>query len=84
MQALRKVASSSSKKIFTNKALCVGAPARGFSVNLSDRERGDEARYFRQQEAARQAELKAQLEKILADSNHEQNDELLEILGNLF
>ena len=83
MQAFRRVACSSTKSLLANKRIYSNAGVRSLS-NLNEKERGDEARYFRSQEAAQKAELKAQLEKILADDKHDKNDELLEILGNIY
>jgi len=79
MQAFRRVASSSARNILANKRIFSNAGVRGLS-SLTERERGEEARYFRQQEELRKAELRTQLEKILADEKHEQNDDLIEIL----
>ena len=82
MQAFRRVTTSSSKKFLAPQKFTAPLVARNFS-SLEGKEKGEESRYFRQQEAARKAEMRAQLEKILADDKHDKNDDLVEILGKL-
>ena len=59
--------------------------SRGLSTagaNFSERERGEEARYFRQEEEAKKKAIRAQLEKTLAEPHAEENKEqLLELLS---
>lgn len=51
------------------------------SSTLKDKEKGDENRYFREQEAKRLAELRANVEKILASDNDDRKEELVELLS---
>jgi len=57
-------------------------PAIRFSSSLKEKEKGDESRYFAQQEAAKLATLKANVESILSRSDDDSTKaELLEILA---
>jgi len=48
--------------------------------DFNKKERGDEARYFAQEEARRLAEMKAKVEAIMASENHEDKEHLTELL----
>jgi len=48
--------------------------------DFNKKERGDEARYFAQEEARRLAEMKAKVEAIMASENHEDKEHLAELL----
>jgi hypothetical protein len=71
-KAVRSVASSKASN---------AAFARAFSTTLSEKERGDEARYFRDLDAQKKAEIRANLEKLLAqDERTEEKAEVLSLL----
>jgi hypothetical protein len=60
----------------------VASPKFNFSTSFESREQGEEARYVRAQENARQQQLRAEMERILAlEDNHEDKKELAELLG---
>ena len=48
---------------------------------LKEKEKGDENRYFREQEAKRMADLRANVEKILASKDDDRKEELVELLS---
>jgi hypothetical protein len=49
---------------------------------LVEREKGEEARYIRQQEEARKAEIRAKLEKVLAmEEGSAEKQEIIDQLG---
>ena len=53
-----------------------------FSSLLDSKERGDENRFFREEEERNKAAIRAKFEKLLADQHGaEQRQEILEILG---
>lgn len=54
---------------------------RQFSTLLDAREKAAENIYFREQEAARLAEIRAKFEKIISSKDHPDHDEVLEFLG---
>ena len=52
---------------------------------LVEREKGEEARYIRQQEEARKAEIRAKLEKVLAmEEGSAEKQEIIDQLGAFF
>lgn len=56
---------------------------RSFSSVLETREIGEEARYIRTQEAQKQAEIRANIERILAlEEGHSEKAELVQLLGS--
>ena len=60
-------------------------PARCSMSTFNEREKGAEAKFIREQEAKRAAELRAKMEKILAlEDGHSDKAELVAILGNIF
>lgn len=63
----------------------VFAPRRALSTagaNFSERERGEEARYFRREEEAKRQAIRAQFEKAMqAPDNHEDKQQLIELLS---
>jgi hypothetical protein len=72
--ALRAVAA-------VKKAPTASMMVRFQSTILDGKERGDEARFIRQQEEARKASLRANLEKILAmHDDHPEKQEIIEKL----
>lgn len=81
LSLVRRAAVSTTSQIARNSA-------KGASVafsTFSERERGEEARYFRQEEERRLREMREQMEKILAlDDSHEHKQQLVEVLGETF
>ena len=64
----------------TQTAVRTKAPIfRAFS-SFDKKERGDEARFFAEQEKEKLAAMRAKVEAILASESHEDKEELLEIL----
>ena len=59
----------------------VQAPGFRLMSTLEKKERGDEARYFAQQEAARLAEMKAKVEAIMASDDDNVKETLEEVLS---
>ncbi len=58
---------------------------RSFSSILETREMGEEARYIRTQEHQRQAEIRANIERILAlEEGHAEKTELVQMLGTFY
>lgn len=56
---------------------------RSFSSVLETREIGEEARYIRTMEAQKQAEIRANIERILAlEEGHSEKAELVQLLGS--
>merc|ERR1719199_1188596 len=68
-----KVASRASSKGVAPVAM------RSFS-DFQKKERGDEARYFAQEEARRLAEMKAKVEAIMASENNDEKEHLTNLL----
>lgn len=59
--------------------------SRPMSTILEGKERAEEARYIKQIEAAREAEIRKNLERILAlEAGHEEKQELVELLCTCF
>ena len=89
MQALRKVVAPRGvlravTSSFNKAAVVAPLNVRFQSTLIDAKEKGDENRYFRAQEEARKAELRANLEKVLAmnDSDPEKQ-EIIEHLCEL-
>ena len=87
MSALRKVFS---RVVLHGSRLCAFAQVkpsstvevRLFSTLLEGKEKGDEARYIRNLEVVRQAEIRAKVEKILAlEDGHVEKTALEGLLG---
>lgn len=86
MSALRRIVS---QNVFHMKNVAKGGmrtPAvRNMSTLLEGREKTDEARYIRRAEEERAAELRRNLERIMAlEDSHAEKAQLVEILGKLF
>ena len=58
-------------------------PPRSFSTLLGQKEKGDEERYFREQDQIKKAELRASFERILAEEG-EKKAEILELLSEFY
>ena len=74
---MRATASVAAKKVATARpaAVCVMS-------TLVEREKGEEARFIRQHEEARKAEIRAKLEKVLAmEEGSAEKQEIIEQLG---
>lgn len=55
---------------------------RSMNTLFETKEQGEEARYIHQKEAERQAQLKAELDRILAlEDHHEEKQELHDLIG---
>ena len=85
MSLFRKVVSRSAIQLA--RAGKTSSPAsfaqRSFSSMLEKREMGEEAKYIRSMEAQRQAEIRANVERILAlEDGHEDKADLEKLLGN--
>lgn len=52
-----------------------------FQSSLQEKEKGDESRYFKAEEAKRLAEIRANVEKIMSSENDERKDDLIELLA---
>ncbi len=77
MQALRRV-NCSSKRFLANAKI---TSAARFST-FSDREKGEESKYFKHLDETKKAEMRAQVEAILAASDGDKHkEELHEVLG---
>ena len=48
---------------------------------MSEKEKGEESKFFKAEEAKKLAEIKANLEKIMAGENTEQKEELIQMLS---
>ncbi len=64
----------------SGKSVVARTATRSFS-NFDRKERGDEARYFAEQDKLQLAEMKAKVEAIMASQNHSDKEELLDLLG---
>lgn len=49
--------------------------------SLSEKERGDEARYFAKEDAEKMAAMKAKFEAVVSKGDAEELDELMDVLG---
>ncbi len=84
MSAIRKLASHNIKNLV--RAGCK-APVvnRSMSSLIERKEHADEAKYIRNIEAARKAEIRANLDRILAlEDSHEDKSAVVELLGDFF
>eukprot|EP01034_Spumella_vulgaris_P035330 gene35330-43563_t len=80
MYAIRKVAVQSARSVARTG---VKAPfvTRNFSSVIEKKEHADEARYIREVEARRKAEIRANMERILAlEDSHDEKTHLVELL----
>ncbi len=70
----------------TTARRAVAMPKSSFRLmsSLEKKERGDEARYFAQQEADRLNEMKAKVEAIMASDDHSVKEHLEEVLGKYY
>ena len=57
---------------------------RSFSSLLGEKEKGDEARYFLEQDRIKKAELRASFERILAEEDHAKKAEIVELLSKYY
>lgn len=85
MSALRKVLSRAVLQGTKMSVSAVKGPSREvrqFSTLLEGKERSDEARYIRNLESQRQAEIRAKVEQILAlEDGHHEKEALEDLLG---
>ncbi len=78
LSAVRKVALSKCVRM----PKIPGGIQANFMNTFTDRERGEESRFFAQEEARKIAELKAKVEKIMAlDDSHVSKQGLVDLLG---
>jgi hypothetical protein len=65
-------------------ARCASATTRSM-VTLAEKERGEEARFFAKEDAKATADMRAAMEKILAqEDGSESKEQLMEVLGKCF
>jgi hypothetical protein len=85
MQVLRKVVARSGVRSAINLSKPLAPQFVRFQSSiLVEKEKGDEARYFRDQEMDRQKTVRANMERILAlDDESEEKKELMTKLGNM-
>jgi hypothetical protein len=84
MQVLRKVVARSGVRSVINLSKPLAPQFVRFSSIIVEKEKGDEARYFRNQEVDRQKTVRANMERILAqDDESEEKKELMTKLGNM-
>jgi hypothetical protein len=69
-----------STKLVRRSAISSKATLR-FSSTFNERERFEETNYFRRQEEMQRQQARAELEKILSSTEHEQKKEVLEMLS---
>jgi hypothetical protein len=82
MQGLVKLALPVARAATKNVAAAAARPAAMCMSTLVEREKGEEARYIRQQEEARKAEIRAKLEKVLAmEEGSAEKQEIIDQLG---
>lgn len=84
---LRKLIPSGASRLVQRSTRSIVNPnlTRAFSSTLNEKEKGDESRYFKEQDAALKAQLKAKLDAILElEDSHEQKAEVLELLSEYF
>lgn len=77
----KKICQMNAKNIRSSNIASIGN-VKQFSSLLDSKERGDENRFFREEEERNKAAIRAKFEKLLADQHGtEQQQEILEILG---
>ena len=82
MQGLVKLALPVARAATKNVAAAAARPADMCMSTLVEREKGEEARYIRQREEARKAEIRAKLEKVLAmEEGSAEKQEIIDQLG---
>lgn len=83
MSLFRKIVSTSAVQLTrASRSASVKIPVRSFSSILETREMGEEARYIRSMEAQKKAEIRANIERILAlEDGHEEKAGLEQLLG---
>lgn len=85
MSLFRKVVGSSAVQFArASRSTSAKVAVRSFSSVLESREMGEEARYIRSMEAQRQAQMRANIERILAlEDGHAEKVDLEQLLGKL-
>ena len=83
MQGLKRIALSSSRSLpRTIPKVSAVRNVRCLS-SLVEKERGEEAKYFRAEDEKKIADLKASVDKILAGSDSDAKEELVSLLSKL-
>lgn len=76
----RRFVAPAARKIASGKVMPKLAPQ--FSTLLEKKEAGEETRFIKQLEAQREAEIRQNLERIMAlEHDHEEKQKLVELLG---
>ena len=82
MQALRRSFTPVAARLAANVAKPVVKFTPRFMTTLSEKGQSEEAKYFREQDDAKKAAIRAELERVLAlDDNSEEKKEVIELLG---
>lgn len=83
MSAIRKLATHNLKSVVRN-GFKAPMMTRSMSSIIEGKEHAEEARYIRNLEATRKAEIRANLERIMAlEDSHEDKAAIVELLGKI-